>query len=303
LPFAAAAAGAKLVFCAVNDAAALLARLSAAGVTHSAGVPTVWLALFQHLDATGGDFGPLRIATIGGSAAPRAMVARLMAAGVRVRHAWGMTETSPIGTVGGPPAGWEALDREARLDWATRQGRASFGAELRIVDDAGQVLPRDGATAGRLEIRGAWVVRRYFAAAGDAVAADGWFDTGDIAVIHPDGSVELTDRAKDVIKSGGEWISSIDLENAAMGCPGVAEAAAIGVRHPKWDERPLLLVVPAVDAAPSAEQVMMALAAKVARWWLPDEILFVESLPHNATGKILKSALRERYRDHRLPGT
>ncbi|HWL47807.1 MAG TPA: long-chain fatty acid--CoA ligase [Sphingomonadaceae bacterium] len=302
LPFAAAATGAKLVFCAVNDPAALHTLIVAEEVTHSAGVPTVWLALFQHLDATGGDFGPLRIATIGGSAAPRAMVARLMAAGVRVRHAWGMTETSPIGTVGGPPASWEALDRETRLDWATRQGRASFGAELRIVDDAGQVLPRDGATAGRLEIRGAWVVRRYFAATGDAVAADGWFDTGDIAIIHPDGSVQLTDRAKDVIKSGGEWISSIDLENAAMGCPGVAEAAAIGVRHPKWDERPLLLVVPA-GAAPSAEQVMTALAAKVAKWWLPDEILFVESLPHNATGKILKSALRERYRDHRLPGT
>lgn len=302
LPFAAAAAGAKLVFCAVNDAAALHALMIAEGVTHSAGVPTVWLALFQHLDATGGDFGPLRLATIGGSAAPRAMVARLMGAGIRVCHAWGMTETSPIGTVGGPPANWDALDPEARLDIATRQGRASFGAELRIIDDAGRVLPRDGVTSGRLEIRGAWVVQRYFGAAEDAVSAGGWFDTGDIATIHPDGSVQLTDRAKDVIKSGGEWISSIDLENAAIGCPCVAEAAAIGVRHPKWDERPLLLVVPTPGIEPSAERVMAALRTKVAKWWLPDEILFVESLPHTATGKLLKTALRERYRDHRLPG-
>jgi fatty-acyl-CoA synthase len=213
-----------------------------------------------------------------------------------------MTETSPIGTVGGPPAGWDALDPEARLDIATRQGRASFGAELRITDDAGRVLPRDGVTSGRLEIRGAWVVRRYFGAAEDAVSDDGWFDTGDIATIHPDGSVQLTDRAKDVIKSGGEWISSIELENAAIGCPCVAEAAAIGVRHPKWDERPLLLVVPTPGIEPSAERVMATLRTKVAKWWLPDEILFVESLPHNATGKLLKTALRERYRDHRLPG-
>jgi fatty-acyl-CoA synthase len=302
LPFAGALAGAKFVFSAVNDPKVLCRLMNEEKVTHSAGVPTVWLAMFQHIDATGQQPEHLKLVTIGGSAAPRAMVARLMDAGIRVCHAWGMTETSPIGTVGGPPAGWDALDPEARLDIATRQGRASFGAELRITDDAGRVLPRDGVTSGRLEIRGAWVVRRYFAAAEDAVSDDGWFDTGDIATIHPDGSVQLTDRAKDVIKSGGEWISSIELENAAIGCPCVAEAAAIGVRHPKWDERPLLLVVPTPGIEPSAERVMATLRTKVAKWWLPDEILFVESLPHNATGKLLKTALRERYRDHRLPG-
>ena len=302
LPFAACAAGSKIVFSAVNEPAVLHRLILDERVTHAAGVPTVWLALLAHLDTAGGDLRALRIATIGGAAAPRTVAARLMDMGVEVRHAWGMTEMSPIGTTGGPPADWDVLDREARLDVAVRQGRVPFGVEARVVGEDGATLPRDGASAGRLLVRGPWVVRRYFRAEEDVVDADGWFDTGDIALVHPDGTIQITDRVKDVIKSGGEWISSMELENAALACPCVAEAAAIGVRHPRWDERPLLLCVPAPGIEPSAERVMRTLADKVPKWWLPDEILFVDSLPHSATGKLLKTALREYYQDHRLPG-
>jgi len=176
-----------------------------------------------------------------------------------------------------------------------------FGVELRIVDEEGATLPRDGVASGRLQARGPWVVKTYFQdERGPACDPDGWFDTGDVAILHPDGVMQITDRSKDVIKSGGEWISSIDLENAAVGCPGVAEAAAVGVYHPKWDERPLLLVVRREGAEVTAEQILAHLAGHVARWWLPDEILFVDSLPHTATGKLLKTALREQYRDYRL---
>jgi fatty-acyl-CoA synthase len=171
------------------------------------------------------------------------------------------------------------------------------------VNDDNVVLPRDGLSSGRLQIRGPWVIKRYFKADADAVDADNWFDTGDVAVLHPDGTMQITDRAKDVIKSGGEWISSVDLENAAVGCPGVAEAAAIGVAHPKWDERPLLLVVRKPGAELCAKQVYDYLAGKVAKWWLPDEIVFVDELPHTGTGKLLKSVLREQYRDYKLPGS
>jgi fatty-acyl-CoA synthase len=171
---------------------------------------------------------------------------------------------------------------------------------LRIVDDAGAVLPRDGTSSGRLQVRGPWVVKRYFKATEDAVDADNWFDTGDVAVLHGDGTMQITDRAKDVIKSGGEWISSVDLENAAIGCPGVAEAAAIGVYHPKWDERPLLVVVRKPGSAVTPHEILVHLGRHVAKWWLPDEIVFVEALPHTATGKLLKTALREQFKDHVL---
>ncbi|WP_267381107.1 MULTISPECIES: long-chain fatty acid--CoA ligase [unclassified Sphingomonas] len=297
LPFAGALAGVTFVLSAVNDAAVLCALMNAERVTHSAGVPTVWLALFGHIDATGEAPRYLEQVTIGGSAAPRAMIERIMNMGVRVAHLWGMTETSPIGTAGSPPPEWDMMTPTAQIDLVCKQGQIPFGIELRIVDDAGVSLPRDGVASGRLQVRGPWVVKRYFRAERDAVDADGWFDTGDVAVLHPDGSMQITDRSKDVIKSGGEWISSVELENAAMGCPGVAEAAAIGLPHPKWDERPLLLVVRKPGATVTDADVLAHLAGHVARWWLPDAVVFVESLPHTATGKLLKLALREQYKD------
>lgn len=300
LPFAGALAGAKFVFSAVNDAAILCRLMNEERVTHSAGVPTVWLSMFQHIDAT--DDAPrfLQQVTIGGSAAPRAMIARIMAMGATVKHLWGMTETSPIGTAGTRPPHWGDMSVAEQLDFVSRQGQIPFGVELRVVDDEGQVQPRDGVSSGQLQIRGPWVLKRYFKAEADSVDAQGWFDTGDVAVIHADGTMQITDRAKDVIKSGGEWISSVDLENAACGCPGVAEAAAIGVPHPKWDERPLLLVVRKAQSTVSEADVTAHLSAHVAKWWLPDEVVFVESLPHTATGKLLKTALRAAYKDYRL---
>jgi len=301
LPFSGAMAGIKFVYSATNDPVVLCRLMNEEKVTHSAGVPTVWLGMFQHMDATGERPEHLKIVTIGGSAAPRAMIERLMRMGIRVGHAWGMTETSPIGTIGSPPANWDELSFEEQVDLVAKQGRVPFGVELRVVNDDDEVQPRDGQSSGRLQIRGPWVIRRYFQdEAGDCAQGDNWFDTGDVAVIHPCGTMQITDRSKDVIKSGGEWISSVDLENAAVGCPGVAEAAAIGVRHPKWDERPLLLVVRKEGAEVSREAILDHLSRHVAKWWLPDEILFVDSLPHTATGKLLKTALREQYRDYAL---
>ena len=300
LPFAAALAGAKFVFSAINDAAVLCDLMNRERVTHSAGVPTVWLAMFGHIDATGEAPRHLEQVTIGGSAAPRAMIERIMGMAVAVKHLWGMTETSPIGTAGTPPPEWDTMSLDQRLDLACKQGQVPFGIELRVVDDDGREQPRDGVSSGRLQVRGPWVVHRYFKAEEPAVDAQGWFDTGDVSVMHPDGTMQITDRAKDVIKSGGEWISSVELENAAVGCPGVAEAAAIGVHHPKWDERPLLLVVRKPGSAVSEADIRAHLAGAVAKWWLPDAIVFVDDLPHTATGKLLKTALRERFKDYRL---
>ncbi len=300
LPFAGALSGAKFVYACVNDPAVLCRLMNQERVTHSAGVPTVWLSMFQHIDATGEAPHYLQQVTIGGSAAPRAMIERIMVMGARVAHLWGMTETSPIGTAGAPPPHWDEMSLGEQLDMISKQGSIPFGVELRIVDDNDVEQPRDGASSGRLQIRGPWVIKRYFKAEADCVDADNWFDTGDVAVLHPDGTMQITDRAKDVIKSGGEWISSVDLENAAVGCPGVAEAAAIGVHHPKWDERPLLLVVRKPGSDVGAGEITAHLANHVAKWWLPDEILFVDELPHTATGKLLKTALRAQYRNHQL---
>ena len=301
LPLATALAGAANVYSAVNDPAVLCDLMSRERVTHSAGVPTVWLSLFAHLDAGGEPPRHLRLASIGGSAPPLAMIRRLTGMGIEVAHLWGMTETSPVGTAGGLSEGWDDLTPDQRLDVQSRQGAVPFGVELTVVDDAGRELPRDGVASGRLLVRGDWVLRRYEGAAGDAVDAKGWFDTGDVAVLHPDGTMQITDRAKDVIKSGGEWISSVELENAAIGCPGVAEAAAIGVPHPRWDERPLLLVVRQPGSTVDATAIRAHLAERVAKWWLPDTIRFVEDLPHTATGKLLKTVLRERYGREPLP--
>ncbi len=300
LPFAGAAVGAKFVFSAVNEPKILCDLMNREKVTHSAGVPTVWFGMFQHMDATGDAPQHLKIVTIGGSAAPRAMIERLMRMGVRVNHAWGMTETSPIGTMGAPSADWDDLSFEQQVDQVAMQGKVPFGVELRVVDDEGAVLPRDGKSSGRLHVRGPWVIRQYFGEEAPAIDADNWFDTGDVAVLHPDGTMQITDRAKDVIKSGGEWISSVELENAAVGCAGVAEAAAIGVYHPRWEERPILLVVRKPGSDVTAEAIQAYLAQHVAKWWLPDEVHFVDELPHTATGKLLKTAIRARYKDFRL---
>ena len=299
-PFACALTGAKMVFSAVNDPVVLCDLMNRERVTISSGVPTVWLALFAHTDATGKKPEYLKLATVGGSAAPRAMIARLMDMGAEVKHLWGMTETSPVATAGSPPEGWDEWSRDKQLDFLTKQGQIPFGVELCIRDDDDNDLPRDGETSGRLHVRGPWIVKRYFGAEKDAVDADNWFDTGDVAVLHPNGTMQITDRSKDVIKSGGEWISSVELENAAVGCPGVAEAAAIGIHHPKWDERPLLLVVRKPGSDVSRDEIIAHLGDHVAKWWLPDAIEFVDELPHTATGKILKLALREQFKDYQL---
>jgi fatty-acyl-CoA synthase len=296
LPLAVPIAGAKFVFSAVNDPAVLCDLMDRERVTHSAGVPTVWLGVFAHLDAGGTPPAHLKLATIGGSAAPRAMIKRLWDMGVEVAHLWGMTETSPVGTAGQRPPEWDGMDEEARLDFVSKQGQIPFNIELRVIDDDGRLLPRDGVSSGRLQVRGPWVISRYYRAEEEALDAEGWFDTGDVSVLHPDGTMQITDRAKDVIKSGGEWISSVELENAAVGCPGVAEAAAIALPHPKWDERPLLVVVRKPESNVTAEDILRHLSGVVAKWWLPDEIVFVDQLPHTATGKLLKTALREQFR-------
>ncbi|MEY4721634.1 MAG: hypothetical protein RIQ46_1359 [Pseudomonadota bacterium] len=302
LPWAGAAAGAKFVYVQGNDPAVLCEIMRRERVTDSAGVPTVWLGMLQHMDATGATLPDLRQIVVGGSAMPRPVIHRLMGQGIRIAHAWGMTETSPIGTTGAEPAGWDDMGFEAQVDYKAMQGRVPFGVEIRCVDldDAAKVLPRDGQTAGALQVRGPWVVKRYFKAEADATVDGQWFDTGDVAVIHPDNTLQLTDRTKDVIKSGGEWISSVELENVAVGHPGVAEAACIGVPHPKWDERPILVVVKKPGAAVSAQDILAFLDGKVAKWWLPDAVEFVSEIPHTGTGKISKKDLREQFRDYRL---
>ena len=300
MPYAAALTGFKLVVCADNQPDRLCRLFNEEGVTHSAGVPTVWLSMIDHVERTGAALGKLHTVIVGGSSAPPATIRWFRERGIRVNHLWGMTEMSPVGTVGAPPANWESMSEDEQLAYMARPGRSMFGVELRVVDDEGNVLLRDGKSSGRLQARGPAVIKRYFKHEQDCVDADNWFDTGDIAVIHPDNSLRLTDRAKDVIKSGGEWISSIELENAAVGCAGVAEAAAIGIPHPKWDERPLLLIVRDPDSQIGEEELREFLKAQVARWWLPDAILFVDELPHTATGKLSKKDLRDKYRDYRF---
>ena len=300
VPWAAPATGAKLVLSADYRPERMCQLFRDEKVTHSAGVPTVWLTMIEHIERTGESLGDLKKVTIGGSAAPRAMIRWLRARGVDVGHAWGMTETSPIGTCGARPANWDQLSDDEQVECVARQGFVPFGVELRVVDDEGVVQPRDGASSGRLQCRGPWVVKRYFKAEEDATDEDQWFDTGDVAVIHPDGTMQITDRAKDVIKSGGEWISSIEMENAAVGLPGVAEAAAIGIPHPLWDERPLLCVVRANGSDVTSDDVISHLRKHVASWWLPNAIEFVDELPHTATGKLSKLRLREQFRDYRF---
>jgi len=299
LPFAGALNGCAFALpCDRMDAASLHELVEAAGVTFTCGVPTIWTMYLDHLQRSGKATGTLDRIVIGGSAVPRAMAERFARDhGVKVLQLWGMTELNPVGVVAtATPALVEhGPDHVDEIIW-TRQGRMQFGVELRIVDDEGMALPHDGEAAGRLLVRGPWTVRRYFRAEEDAVDAQGWFDTGDIATIDPLGYMRITDRAKDVIKSGGEWISSIDIENVVVGMGGVRIAAVVGVHHPKWEERPVLVVEAHDDALLTAEAVRDFLAPHIAKWWMPDRILF-DTVPLTATGKIDKKALRARYAD------
>jgi fatty-acyl-CoA synthase len=265
-------------------------------------VPTVWLMLLQYLEASGAKLPHLKKVVIGGSACPRAMTKAFQDVyGVEVCHAWGMTEMSPLGTLGSMKPEYAKLSGEERLDVQVKQGHAPFGVEMKISDDAGNEQPRDGKTFGRLKVRGAAVARAYFKEEGEILDHDGFFDTGDVSTIDRHGYMQITDRAKDVIKSGGEWISSIDLENLAIGHPKVAEAAVIGVKHPKWDERPLLVVVLKKDQSANKDEILKFMRGKIANWWMPDDVVFVDEIPHTATGKIQKLVLRERFKDFVLP--
>lgn len=306
IPYSTAAVGAKLVMGGAHfDAETLHGLIMRECVDLTAAVPTVWLGMLQYLEKTGKNLGQLKRVVIGGSAVPRSMIVTFKKNyGVTVAHAWGMTEMSPLGTLGSLSA--EALSKpeEEQFDLQTKQGRAVFGVEMKIVDDDGNDLPRDGKAFGHLLVRGPWVVGEYYAGDGGHILdVDGWFDTGDVATIDASGYMQITDRAKDVIKSGGEWISSIELENEAVGCPGVAEAAVIGMPHPKWDERPLLVIVPKDGALLKKEHLLDYLNGRVAKWWMPDDVVFVDAIPHTATGKIQKLTLRHQFADYRFPNT
>jgi acyl-CoA synthetase (AMP-forming)/AMP-acid ligase II len=307
LPFTCALAGAKLVFPGANlDGKSIHELFESEGVTFSAGVPTVWLGLLNYVQANGLRFGTLGRTVIGGSACPPAMIKAFRDYGVDVIHAWGMTELSPLGTLSRLQNKHLKLDDEAQRRILEKQGHAIFGVDMKIVDDAGKDLPWDGTTYGNLLVRGPWVIKAYFRGeGGDPLVTDdagnGWFPTGDVATIDPDGFMQITDRSKDVIKSGGEWISSIDLENLAIAHPAVAQAAVIGVAHPKWDERPLLVVVKKPGAEITREELLAFYQGKIAKWWTPDDVQFVDAIPLGATGKILKTKLREQFRDYRFP--
>ena len=307
MPYAGAMSGARLVMPGpALDGKSVYDLMRDEKVTLALGVPTVWLMLLQHVDAAG--LQPkeelcLRRVVIGGSSAPRAMSECFETRfGAFVVHAWGMTEMSPVGTVCNLLPKHAGCSLEQRLAIQEKQGRAVYGVAMKIVDDDGAPLPRDGRSAGHLLVRGPWITRAYFRDEGSILDADGFFDTGDVATIDADGYMQITDRSKDVIKSGGEWISSIALENAAIAHPAVAEAAVIGAPHPKWQERPLLIIVRKPAQELTREAMLQFLAGRVAAWWLPDDVAFVEELPHTATGKLHKLKLRERFKDYHLPG-
>ena len=285
------------------DGASIYELLDTCKVTFTAAVPTVWLLLLQHLEKTGNKLPYLKRVVVGGSACPRAMTKTFQEVyGVEVIHAWGMTEMSPLGSLCTIKPDYADLGSEAKLDLQQKQGHPPFGVEMKITDDAGNDLPWDGKTFGRLKVRGPAVAKAYFKVDDDDVfEPDGWFDTGDVATIDKYGYMQITDRAKDVIKSGGEWISSIDLENLAVGHPKVAEAAVIGVHHPKWDERPLLVIVLKAGESATKDDILGYMAGKIAKWWMPDDVVFVDEIPHTATGKIQKITLRQQFKDYRLP--
>ena len=303
LAFSAPMAGAALVMPGAKlDGASVYELLNDYKVTCTGAVPTVWLLLLQHLEKTGGKLPYLERVVIGGSACPRAMTKTFEDDyGVQVFHAWGMTEMSPLGTVGSMKPEYAALKGDALLDIKQKQGYTPFGVEMKITDDAGRELPWDGKTFGRIKVRGFAVSKAYYKVDDDILDDQGFFDTGDVGTMDRYGYMQITDRSKDVIKSGGEWISSIDLENLAVGHPKVAEAAVIGVQHPKWAERPLLVVVLKSGQTSTKDELLGFLKGKIADWWMPDDVVFVAELPHTATGKIQKMTLREQFKNYKLP--
>lgn len=300
IPFSVAVTGAKLVFPGAGlDGASLWEMIDQEQPDLLAGVPTVWLGLLNHLDSIDATMDSVKNVVVGGSAAPISMIRAFdQKHGAFLVHAWGMTEMSPIGSANVETAELRAMPAEERYIIQSSQGRPPFGVDLKIVDDEGNTLPRDGKAFGRLLVRGPWIIKRYYKAESDAVEADGWFDTGDVATIDPQNYMRIVDRSKDVIKSGGEWISSIDLENIAVGHPAVLEACVIGVPEEKWQERPLLIVVLHEGQTATKQDILDFLEPQIAKFWTPDDVIFVSELPHGATGKLLKVPLREQYQNH-----
>jgi acyl-CoA synthetase (AMP-forming)/AMP-acid ligase II len=308
LPYSCALTGAKLVFPGQHlDGKSLHGLFEQEGVTMSAGVPTVWLGLLTYVKEQKLKFSTLKGVVIGGSAAPPAMIRTFQEDyGVQVLHAWGMTEMSPLGTVCTFKAKHLKMSKEERYALQNKPGRVIFGVDTRIADENGKELPHDGKAFGELQVRGPWVVNGYFKGeGGDPLRKDasgaGWFPTGDVVTIDADGYIQITDRSKDVIKSGGEWISSIDLENIAIAHPAVQEAAVIGIRHPKWDERPIVVVVKRAGQEVSREELLKFYEGKIAKWWMPEDVVFVKELPHTATGKLSKLTLRQQMKEYKLP--
>ena len=303
LPYMAAMTGAKMVFPgAALDGKSVYELIESEGVTCAAGVPTVWLGLLNHMAQHGLKFSTLQRTVIGGSACPPAMIKAFdQQYGVTVLHAWGMTEMSPLGTVCNLKLKQQKLPGEERMAVLMKQGRAVFGVDMKIVDPNGHEVPWDGKTSGDLLVRGPWIVKSYFKGEGGDPLVDGWFPTGDVANIDPDGFLQITDRSKDVIKSGGEWISSIDIENIAVAHPAVAMAACIALPHPKWDERPLLVVVKKPGAELTSDELRKYYDGKVAKWQVPDDVVFVDAIPLGATGKMQKMKLREQFKGHKMP--
>ena len=303
MPYAAPLVGAAQVYAGrAMDGPSLFELMESEKVTCAQGVPTIWMGLIAHMRHMGRKPEGLARVVIGGAAAPESMIEAFeYEFGVEVNHGWGMTEMTPVGVMNTLKPKFKPLPRAALIKRKAKQGRAVFGVDLRIVDAAGHVLPHDGTSAGHLQVRGPWIMKSYFKDDTDPLTADGWFDTGDIATLDGDGYMQITDRAKDVIKSGGEWISSVDLENAAVGHPAIAMAAVIGVHHDRWSERPLLVCVARGEARPALAEIQAYLSAKVPKWWLPDGVAYVESLPIGATGKIQKAKLREQFVDYKFP--
>jgi fatty-acyl-CoA synthase len=285
------------------DGASIYELLDTEKVTFTAAVPTVWLMLLGYLEETGKKLPHLKRVVIGGSACPRAMTQKFQDVyGVEVVHAWGMTEMSPLGTLGSLKPEYASLEGEERLNIQEKQGYAPFGVEMKVTGDENEDRPWDGETFGRLKVRGPAVAKAYYGGAGaENFDEENWFDTGDVAHIDDNGYMQITDRAKDVIKSGGEWISTIDIETLAVGHPDVQEAAVIGIVHPKWDERPLLIIVRKEGKDPKANDILDYMQGKIAKWWMPDDVAFVDEIPHTATGKIQKMELREQFADYVLP--
>jgi fatty-acyl-CoA synthase len=303
LPYAMCMVGAKIVYPGPwLDGKSLYDLFETEGVTMSAGVPTVWQGLLAHVEANGLKFTTMRRTVIGGSACPPAMTRAFQERyDVQVLHAWGMTEMSPLGTVCTLKRRHESMGAEDRLALQAKQGRAVYGVDMKIVDADGKELPRDGKTTGELLVRGPWIISSYFKGEGGNPLVDGWFPTGDVSTIDADGYMQITDRSKDLIKSGGEWIGSIDLENIAISHPAVAMAACIAAKHPKWDERPLLVVMKKPNAEVTREELLKFFEGKIAKWWTPDDVVFIDSIPLGATGKMQKNKLREMFKDYRLP--